>query len=36
MKTKNNKIIVSSIVCRAHSFREKVSKVNAHLEEKCT
>ena len=33
MKTENNKIIVSSIVCRADSFREKVGKVNAHLEE---
>ena len=30
MKTENNKIIVSSIVCRADSFREKV-----HLEEIC-
>ena len=35
MKTENNKIIVSSIVCRADSFREKVGKVNAHLEEIC-
>ena len=35
MKTENNKIIVSSIVCRADSFREKVCKVNAHLEEIC-
>ena len=33
MKTENNKIIVSSIVCRTDSFREKVGKVNAHLEE---
>ena len=33
MKTENNKIFVSSIVCRADSFREKVGKVNAHLEE---
>ena len=32
-KTENNKNIVSSIVCRADSFREKVCKVNAHLEE---
>ena len=35
MKTENNKIIVSSIVCRADSFREKVDEVNAHLEEIC-
>ena len=35
MKTENNKIIVSSINCRADSFREKVGKVNAHLEEIC-
>ena len=35
MKTENNKIIVSSIVCRADSFREKFGKVNAHLEEIC-
>ena len=34
VKTENNKIIVSSIVCRADSFREKVGKVNDHLEEK--
>ena len=34
VKTENNKIIVSSIVCRADSFREKVGKVNAYLEEK--
>ena len=33
MKTENNKIIVSSIVCRADSFRKKVDEVNAHLEE---
>ena len=33
MKTENNKIIVSSIVCRVDSFREKVDEVNAHLEE---
>ena len=26
MKTENNKIIVSSLVCRADSFREKVGK----------
>ena len=36
MKTENNKIIVSSVVCRANSFREKVDKVNAHLEEICS
>ena len=35
MKTENNKIIISSIVCRAESFREKVTKVKAHLEEIC-
>ena len=35
MKAENNKIIASSIVCHADSFREKVSKVNAHLEETC-
>ena len=35
MKTENNKIIISSIICRADSFREKVAKVNAHLEETC-
>ena len=35
MKTENSKIIVSSIVCRADSFREKVDEVNAHLEEIC-
>ena len=35
MKTENNKIIVSSIVCCAYSFREKVDEVNAHLEEVC-
>ena len=33
MKTENNKIIISSIVCRADSFREKVDEVNAHQEE---
>ena len=32
MKTENNKIVVSSIL---DSFREKVGKVNAHLEERC-
>ena len=36
MKTEINKITVSSIVCRADSFREKVREVNAHLEEICT
>ena len=35
MKTENNKIIISSIVCRADSFREKVHEVNARLEEIC-
>ena len=35
MKTENNKIIASSIVCRADRFREKVYEVNAHLEEIC-
>ena len=35
MKTDNNKIIVSSVVCRKNKFREKVDKVNAHLEEIC-
>ena len=35
MKTENNKIIVSSTVCCADSFKEKASKVNAHLEEIC-
>ena len=34
MKTENNKII-SSIVCCAGSFKEKVDEVNAHLEEIC-
>ena len=34
MKTENNKNVVSSIVCRADSFRE-VDEVNAHLEELC-
>ena len=35
MKTENNKIIVSCIVCRADSFREKIGKVSAHLDEIC-
>ena len=35
MKTENNKIIASSLVCRVDSSREKVGKVNAHLEEIC-
>ena len=35
VKTENNKIIVSIIVCPADNFREKVGKVNAHLEEIC-
>ena len=33
IKTENNKIVTSSIVCCADSFREKFCKVNAHLEE---
>ena len=36
MKTEINKIIDSSIVCRADSFRENVHEVNAHLGEICT
>ena len=36
MKPENNKIIVSSIVCCADSFREKVGNVNANLGEICT
>ena len=35
MKTKNNKIIASSIVCCTVSFRERVDEVNAYLEEIC-
>ena len=35
MKTENNKIIVSSIICPADSFRGKAGKVNASLEEIC-
>ena len=35
MKTENNKIIVSNIVCRADSFREKVDEANTHLEQTC-
>ena len=35
MKTENNKIIVPSIYCPADSFRGKVGKVNAYLEEIC-
>ena len=35
MKTENNKIIISNIVCRADGFKEKVDEVNAHLEEIC-
>ena len=35
MKTESNKIIVSSIVCRASSFRKGFGKVNTHLEEIC-
>ena len=35
MKIETNKI-VSGIVCRADSFREKVNEVNAHLNVICT
>ena len=35
METENINIIVSSIVCRADSSREKVGKVKTHLEEIC-
>ena len=35
VKTWHNKIIISNIVCRADSFREKVDEVSAHLEETC-
>ena len=35
MRTENNKIIISSIVCHADSFKEKVHEVNAPLEEIC-
>ena len=35
MKTENNKIIVSRIVCYADSFKEIVDEANAHLEEIC-
>ena len=35
IKTVNNKILISSIVYCADSFREKVDEVNAHLEETC-
>ena len=34
LKTEINEI-VSSIVCRGYSFREKVGKLNAHLEKMC-
>ena len=34
MKIETNKI-VSSIVCRADSFRENVNEVNVHLYEIC-
>ena len=34
MKTEN-KIIISSIVCHADSFKEKVDEENVHLEEIC-
>ena len=36
MKTENNKITISSAVCRTDSFKEKVDKVNTHLEEICS
>ena len=32
IKTENNKIMVSSTVCRGDRFRAKVGKVNVHLE----
>ena len=35
MKTKNNKIIISSAVCGADSFREKIDGENAHQDEIC-
>ena len=35
MKTGNNKIIISNVVCRADSFKKKVDEVNAHLKEIC-
>ena len=35
IKTENNKIIVSSIDCRADSFTKKVDELNAHLEGIC-
>ena len=35
MKTENIKIIISSIVCRADSFREKFDEVNFYLKEVC-
>ena len=35
IKTENNKIIVSSIDCRADSFTKKVDELNAHLEGTC-
>ena len=36
MKTENNKITISSAFCRTDSFKEKVDKVNTHLEEICS
>ena len=33
MKTDNYKIMISSIVCHGDSFKEKISEVNAYLEE---
>ena len=35
MKRENKKILISSIVYRVDSFKEKVDEVNAHLEEIC-
>ena len=35
MKTENNKIIISNVVCRTDSFKEKADKVNVHPEEIC-
>ena len=33
MKTENNKIITSSKVCHANSFKAKVDEVNTYLEQ---
>ena len=35
IKTENDKIIISMIVCRVNSSKAKVEKVNSHLEEIC-